>query len=215
MAQILLDTQIIPTTPAAGQGIIYFDNVTKKLTTKNDVGTVDTLDDVASTSTATVSAGYAADTYLAGSSLAIPTGLVRVSSMYYCCFDMVKTAAGIATPIVTIRIGTAGTIADTARITFTFAAGTAAVDTGIFEIWAHFRSVGSGTSAVLQGMCECTHSLAATGLTSTGASGAGIILAGSAGFDSTVPTSFIGVSFNGGASFSGTNTMVQSLMRNV
>lgn len=215
MAQIVIDTQAVPTTPAAGQAIIYFDNVSKKLTTRNDAGSVDTVDDVATTSTAAVAAAYAADTYVAGSSLAIPAGLVRVNSMYYCCFDMTKTAAGVAAATVIVRIGTAGNIADTAILTFTFGAGSAAIDTGIFEVWAHFRTVGSGTSAVLSGMCQCTHALAATGLVSTGASGNGLILATSAGFNSTVASSFIGVSFNGGAAFAGTNTVVQSYMRNV
>jgi hypothetical protein len=80
-------------------------------------------------STATVSAGYVADTYLTGSSVVIAAGDFKQKGQYHCIFDMVKTAAGTATPIVTVRIGTAGTTADTGLITFTFAAGTAAVDT--------------------------------------------------------------------------------------
>src|SRR6266446_3421873 len=48
-------------------------------------------------SVATVSAGYAADTYLAGSAIAIPAaGGWRVGTIYNCSFDMVKTAAGVA-----------------------------------------------------------------------------------------------------------------------
>lgn len=213
MAQVLLDTQAVPNTPAAGQLVIYPDNVGKRLSSKNDAGVVSSLDDVATASTASIAAAYAADTYVAGASLAIPSGLVRALSMYYCCFDMTKTAAGTAAPTVIIRIGTAGTVADTARVTFTFAVGTGVADTGIFEVWAHFRSVGA--AAVLAGMCRCTHHLAVTGLTTTGASGTGIILSNSAPFDSTTPTSIIGVSFNGGASFSGTNSIVQAYMKNV
>lgn len=213
MAQILLDTQAVPNTPAAGQMIIYPDNVGKRITSKNDAGVVSTLEDVATASTASVAGAYAADTYVAGASLAIPSGLVRSLSSYYCAFDMTKTALGTAAATVIIRIGQNGTIADTARVTFTFAVGTANIDTGIFEVWAHFRTVGA--SAVLAGMCRCSHHLAATGLVSTGASGIGIILSNSAPFDSTTPSSFIGVSFNGGASFSGTNSIVQAYMKNV
>lgn len=213
MADVLLDTQGIPSTPASGQALIYFDTTTKKLTTKNDAGTVATVDDVTNASTTTVSAGYAADTYLAGSSLSIPTGLVRVGSIYHCIFDMVKTGAGTATPIITLRFGTAGTTGDTARLTFTFAVGTGVIDTGTFEVWAHFRV--SGASATMAGIARCTHHLAATGLTTTGASGIGIILATAAAFDATVASSIIGLSFNGGGSFSGTNTVVQSLLRSV
>lgn len=212
MAQILLDTQSTPTTPAAGQAVLYFDNVSKKLTTKNDTGATDTVDDVSNTSTANQT-GFAADTYLTGANLAVPAGLLKVSTMYYACFDMVKTAAGTAAATVIIRFGTAGTIADTARLTFTFAAGTGAIDTGIFEVWAHVRSVGA--AGVMSGMCRCTHALAATGLVSTGASGTGVILVTSAGFDTTVPASTIGISFNGGASFAGTNTVVQSYLKGV
>jgi len=157
--------------------------------------------------------GFASDTYLLGSSMAAPSTGFLAGTRYSCKFDMVKTAAGTATPTVIIRIGTAGAIGDTAIATFTFAAGTAAVDTGTFEVTAHFRTVGSGTAAVLVGTCECRHALAATGLVSTGASGQGQILVTSSGFDSTPAGSFIGVSFNGGASFAGTNAVVQAELR--
>jgi hypothetical protein len=164
-------------------------------------------------STADVSAGYAADTYLAGSSIAAPSTGFLAGTRYSCTFDMVKTAAGTATPTVIIRIGTAGAIGDAAICTFTFAAGTAAVDTGTFVVTAHFRTVGGGTVAVVSGTCECRHALAATGLVSTGASGQGQIQVTSSGFDSTPAGSFIGISFNGGASFSGTNKVVEAELR--
>lgn len=212
MALILLDTQSTPTTPAAGQAKLYFDNVSKKLSTVNDAGVIDTVDDVSNTSTANQT-GFAADTYLTGANLAIPAGLLKVNTQYYACFDMVKTAAGTAAATVIVRIGTNGTIADTARLTFTFGAGTAAIDTGLFEVWLAVRSVGA--AGVIQGTCRCTHALAATGLVSTGASGTGILLVTSAGFDTTVPSSTIGISFNGGASFSGTNTLVQSYLKGI
>lgn len=165
-----------------------------------------------SVSTATVSAGYATDTYVAGSSIARPNGGFVAGSRYHCTFDMVKTAAGTATPIVVVRVGTAGSVADAAILTFTFAAGTAAVDTGSFLVSVVFRTVGTGTSAVLAGTCEIRHALAATGLTSTGASGQAQIAVVSSGFDSTTATC-IGVSFNGGTSFSGTNSVASAELR--
>lgn len=164
-------------------------------------------------STSTVSAGYASDTYLAGSSITMPSNGPQVGTRYRLLFDMVKTAAGTATPIINVRFGTAGSTADTARLTFTFAAGTAAADTGQFELNLHFRSVGSGTSAVIVGTIQCRHSLAATGLTSTGAAGMGQFTTVSSGFDSTPAGSILGVSFNGGASFSGTNTLVEAQLQ--
>lgn len=161
-------------------------------------------------SVSTVSAGYAADTYLAGSSIAMPAGGPIIGTRYACGFDMVKTAAGVATFIINVRFGTAGTTADAAILTFTFTAGTGVVDTGTFEVLLHFRTVGAGTSAVVVGKAECRHALAATGLITLGASGQGQITTVSSGFNSTPAGSILGISVNGGASFSGTNTIVQA-----
>jgi hypothetical protein len=166
-------------------------------------------------STATVSAGYAVDTLLQGSAIAAPTSGFLAGSTYLCVLDMVKTAAGTATPIITLHIGTTGTVADAAILTFTFGAGTAAVDTGTFSVNAHFRTVGSGTTAVMVGVAACQHALAATGLISTGASGNGQISVVSSGFDSTPTGQIISLSFNGGASFSGTSSLIESFLRSV
>lgn len=106
-------------------------------------------------------------------------------------------------------MGTLGTTADAAILTLAFAAGTAAVDLGTFDVWVTFRTVGTGTAAVVAGVARCSHHLAATGLVSTGASGTGIVKGTSAGFDSSTQT-ILGLSVNGGASFSGTSTMVQA-----
>lgn len=155
-------------------------------------------------STAAQGAGFASDTYLTGSFIVFPVAPV-VGCFYRLTFDMSKTAAGTATPIVTVRVGTAGTTADAARCTFTFSAGTAATDVGMFEVEGLFRTVGSGTSAVLQGRAALT-SQATTGLSSlikTQQSTSG-------GFDSTTAGLGIGVSFNGGASFSGTCQLVHA-----
>jgi hypothetical protein len=101
-------------------------------------------------------------------------------------------------------------VADPAILTFTWGAGTAAVDTGIFTVTSHFRL--GGTAAVMAGICTCTHALAATGLVATGAAGTGQLSVVSSAFDCT-PGGFLGVSFNGGTSFVGTNTVVESELR--
>lgn len=161
-------------------------------------------------STSSVSAGYSADTYLAGSSILIPVQRPKIGTRFRCMFDMTKTAAGTATPIVTLRYGTNASTADTALCAFTFSAGTAATDTGMFVVEALYRSVGSGTSAVVQGHCRLV-SQPTTGLSS--------LLKGvattSSGHDSTTVNTYLGVSFNGGASFSGTNTQVMSSIENI
>lgn len=192
--------------------MLYCDSVIKKWQSKNDAGVVDTLGDFENFSTANQT-GFAADTYLAGSSIILPPSLVKAGTMYRLIFDMVKTAAGTAAAAINIRFGTNGTTADTARLTFTFGAGTAVADTGIFEVFVHFRNVGA--SAVAVGVCRLTHHTSVTGLASNaGTTAAIILLATSAAFDSTVANSIIGASFNGGASFSGTNVLVQAQLSN-
>ena len=155
-------------------------------------------------STAQQGAGFSTDTYMTGSFIVFPIAPV-VGTLYKVRFDMTKTAAGTAAGVVTVRVGTAGTTADTARNTLTFSAGTAATDTGIFEVTCLFRAVGSGTSAVLQAISRLV-SQPTTGLSSLIHS----VSATSAGFDSTVASLGIGVSFNGGASFSGTCQLVEA-----
>jgi hypothetical protein len=164
-------------------------------------------------SISTVSAGYGSDTYLAGSGILVPTGGFVAGAQYRCVFDMVKTAAGSAAFTITLRIGTGGgVIGDTSIMSWAFGAGTAAADSGVFTVYAHFRTVGATTTAVIAGVVGCSHALAATGLISTGASGYGQISTVSSGFDSTIAATTIGLSVNGGASFSGTNSIVETTL---
>jgi hypothetical protein len=166
-------------------------------------------------STSTVSAGYATDTYLAGSSIPMPAGGPVAGTTYRCRFDMVKTAAGTAAFTVNVRYGTLGTTGDASILSLALTAGTAVADTGMFELSLHFRTVGSGTAAVVVASLECAHALAATGLTASGASGHGQVTSVSSGFNSTTAAAILGISVNGGTSFSGTNTLVQAEALNV
>lgn len=157
-------------------------------------------------STSAQGAGFATDTYLVGSNLALPSGSPYVATTFRLTFDVVKTAAGTATPIITVRIGTAGTTADAAINTLTFGAGTAAIDTGQFEVICCFRTVGSGTAAVLQARANLTSNLATTGLSNA----VKCVTSTSSGFNSTTASSIIGVSYNGGASASHTVQLVRA-----
>lgn len=159
-------------------------------------------------SVSTPGAGFAADTYLAGSAIALGAGGPVVGTRYKLVFDMVKTAAGVAAFTLNVRLGTLGTTADASLLSLAFAAGTAAVDSGRFELDVVFRTVGSGTAAVVAALLSCDHALAATGLISTGASGHGQVVGVSSGFNSTTANLIMGVSINGGASFAGTCTFV-------
>ena len=141
--------------------------------------------------------GFATDTLITGSVVAIPSGGLKAGTAYRLRCSLNKTAAGVATPIFQVRLGTNGTTADTSQTTLTFGAGTAAADDGVFELMVTFRSVGGGTSAVIVAHGVISHRLNTTGLTN----GSYNAVTGnlSAGFDSTTPT-FISVSLNAGTS---------------
>jgi hypothetical protein len=160
-------------------------------------------------STAAQGAGFAADTYLAGSSVLLP-GPPKVGTRYHLKFDVSKTAAGTATPILIVRVGTAGAVGDAAILTFTWGAGTAAADIGTVEVDAAFRAVGAGTSAVLQGRAQIVHGVALGIINLNGVT----LQVTSGGFNSTVANSIIGASFNGGLSFSGTVQLVAAELTN-
>jgi hypothetical protein len=215
VADILLDVQSPPATPSAGQAVIYVDNVSKKLSTKNDAGVIDTIDDILNNSVAAQGAGFATDTYLTGSSIPLLSVVPKVGTMYQCTFDVSKSAAGTAAPVLIVRYGTVGTVADTARLTFTFPAQTAIADVGMFTVWALFRTVGSATTAVLQGRAALTHKGTATGLTGLSVEPGPVVQVTSAGFDSTVASSIIGLSVNGGGSAAWTVQLVEAMVSNL
>ncbi len=154
--------------------------------------------------------GFAADTYLVGSSVAIPAGTLKATSKYRCRFNVVKTAAGTVAPIIQVRVGAAGSVADAARCTLTFALQTAAIDEGVFEVECVFRTVEA--AAVLQALGRLAHRLSVTGL-SVDVSGAK--LSTSATFDSTVVGLIIGLSVNGGTSAAWTVQLVSAELMNL
>ena len=161
-------------------------------------------------STAQQGAGFAADTYLIGSSIAIPASSLKIGTRYHLVFNATKTAAGTATPILIVRFGTNGSTADTARLTFTFTAQTGVTDTGTFEIWITFRAVGA--AAVMQGVAQRRHGASITGFGTLVAQSLAVT---SGTFDSAVANSILGVSVNGGASAAWTVQLVQAELQNL
>jgi hypothetical protein len=161
--------------------------------------------------TAAQGPGFATDTLIVGSAIAIPSGGLMAGTAYRLRCSLNKTAAGTATPIFQVRLGTTGTTADTSRTTITFGAGTAAADLGFFELMVTFRSVGAGTSAVIISTGVISHTLNTTGLTN--GSYNAIAGATSAGFDSTADT-FICVSLNAGTSAAWTIGQAQAQLFN-
>jgi hypothetical protein len=214
VALITVTTNTAPATPSSGSATLYVDSTTKLLNIVNDAGVSQTAPLWKfNQSVAAQGPAFSADTYLVGSAISIPSGYPRVGTLYRASFDVSKTAAGTATPIIVLRIGTLGTTADAAICTFTFSAGTAAADLGIVSVWGLFRTVGSGTSAVVQGRAEIRHGLSATtGLISLVSQ---TLQVTSGGFDSTIANTIIGLSVNGGASAAWTVQLVESELRAV
>lgn len=161
----------------------------------------------------TPAAGFAADTYLVGSAINVPSTL-KAGTRYRLKFGVSKTAAGVAAPTINIRFGTGGAVGDTSRCLFTFAAQSGVADRGEFEVRAVFNSVGSGTSAVIEGTASLRHQLAVTGLGTVQPAGYAELNTVGGGFDSTVAASIIGASVNGGASAAWTITNVMATLEN-
>ena len=154
--------------------------------------------------------GFAADTYLAGSVIAIPSGRLKPGTRYALVFDVAKTAAGVAAPILTLRFGATGSIADAALGAMTFLVQTAVADDGRFTLEVTFRSVGVG--AVVQAVAALTHGLAATGLANVPGA---VRRVTSAAFDATAANAVIGVSLNAGAAAAWSVSLVQARLENL
>lgn len=153
-----------------------------------------------------------ATTYLTGSDLLVPLTGLKVGTRMYWALAATKTGAGTLTNNFDVRIGTNGSTADTSRLSFATGAGTAVIDTALIEIWAHMRSVGSGTSAVIVGAMKLSHNLSATGWSTVPIVA---VTATSSGFDSNTASLKVGLSMTTAASTVPTFQLVESTMENL
>jgi hypothetical protein len=141
-----------------------------------------------------------ATTYLNNSAITIPTGeTVPANAWFRWNFHLTKTAAGTLANSILVKWGTAGSTADATLLTFTLPAGTAVADEADVEVVVGFRSVGAGTAAVVVGRMRMIHNLSATGWATIPCVVTGGIV--SAGFDSTVNLSKIGLALTLAASY--------------
>lgn len=190
MADILLDEQGAPATPAAGQMVVFPDSSNSQWAQKNDGGIY--LGDVNNAKVAQI-ASHSADTYYLG--LQLPSFSMQPGMIFEWRFAAVK-AAGTVAPAYTIRIGAAQAVGDTSRLVITGPAQTAVVDTAIIKVQLTCRSV--GVAGVIQGFVWLQHNLAATGFANTPA-GFSLVQGTSAGFDNTaLGGQYIGLSVNPG-----------------
>lgn len=144
-------------------------------------------------STATQTPAAATRTYIAGSGLTITAGQLQVGTVLRWRFNMTKDANGNASSTIDVCFGTAGTTSDTARVSFTKPAGTAAADEGVVTIECVVKT--NSSSGVVVGSFTMIHNLAATGHMVIPAA---CVLTTSGTFDTTLPTN-IGICITSGA----------------
>lgn len=202
MADLLIDNQSGPATPASGKSVIFVDSTTKKIGQMDDAGIVQGSMS-RNSSTASQGAGFAADTYVTNSGLLIPSFGMKAGMLFRWIITGSKTAAGTAQAVYTIRIGANQSTADTSRLAFTTAAQTAVADNGTLFVTAQVRNVSA--TGVIAGAVSWAKTQ--TGLIGLG----GSIDAVSATFDnSALAGQYVGLSINGGTSAAWTLTSVHS-----
>lgn len=205
MSFLLLSETAAPGTPASGKGFAFIDT-TGVLCYKDDAGRV--WGQTRNAAIAAQGAGFAADTWLTNSDLLIPSFGLQAKTVFRWELSASKTAAGIATPVYSIRFGSARSTADTARLVLTGPAQTAVADVGTLTIMATVRSIGA--AGVLQGTAWWSHrGTAASSTSGTGFANdtTGHVEATSAAFDMTALAGlYASLSINGGASAAWTVT---------
>lgn len=154
--------------------------------------------------------GFAVDSYLGGSAIAVPAGRVKAGTRYVLSFDVSKTAAGTAGAILTLRFGATGGLGDAVLGALTFPVQTAVADDGRFTLEVTFRS--AGNAAVVVAVASLSHGLSATGLANMAGPLRRVV---SAAFDATAANLQIGLSVNGGASAAWTISQVQARLENL
>jgi hypothetical protein len=202
MAGAIYDTQAGSALPtSSGNGGWYFDNASGLFITKDAAAKYYGVTKNAAISNQTVNA---ADTYLNDSDLLIPSFGAQARARFLWMISASKTAAGVATPIYTIRIGAARTTGDAARLVLTGPAQTAIADIGTLYVMATMRSIGA--AGVLQASAWWVHRGASVGFANDVT---GHVEGTSAAFDnSALSGQFVGLSVNSGAAGVWTVTQV-------
>ena len=149
--------------------------------------------------------GFSTDSYITGSNIIIPSWGLQAGTSFLWKISLSKTAAGVATPILNIRIGTGLSTSDTSRLTLTGPAQTADTDTAVLCVMVTVRSVGA--SGVIQGTMWWSKNSSTAGFANNNN---GIVEGTSSGFTNTgLGGNSFGLSINGGTSASWTITQVQ------
>src|SRR4030095_12624840 len=147
MADILIDNQSVPSTPAAGKSIFYVDSTTKRPIVVDDTGGLRGTFLSGNDSTETQALPSAGEPYTTTSGLLVPSTGMKAGMLFRWYLWISKTAAGTGAAVFRLKQGT-GVVGDTTRATITSAAQTAAVDSGTFMFMCHVRSVSASGQVV-------------------------------------------------------------------
>lgn len=189
MSQLLLNKVAVPATPATDKLVVFMDTADKRLKTVSDAGIVQTLDERLTNYNTADQSINATTAYVAGSSINVPTSKLRVGTIFRWRLFVTKTNAGsTAGCAVLVKVGTAGTTADSTRITFTLGTPTAVVDTAVFDVECIVRTIGA--SGVMVGGLRMVHNLSATGFSTLPAECLSVT---SGSFDMTVASLIVGL----------------------
>jgi hypothetical protein len=116
MGRIITDLESAPSAPAASKATTFWDSTTKHLASIDSSGFRRGI--ISNYSTTSQAPAATTRTYLTGSALSIPTGKLQIGTCFRWTMSVTKTNAGTALSTYDICVGTAGTTADTARVSF-------------------------------------------------------------------------------------------------
>jgi hypothetical protein len=203
MADILIDNQTAPSTPAAGKTVIWVDSTTKKIVETDDGGVRRGAPLSRNFAAAAQGALATTEVYLTGSNILIPSYGMEVGQTYIWYISAVKTAASTAAPIWTWRIGAAGAVGDTSRLALTSTqAQTAVASDGCLVAMLQVRTV-SASGVIVGGGPQ--------GAPGFGGGGSGA----SSTFDNTaLAGQYVGLTVTTGASAAWTVNALSCLMFN-
>lgn len=192
MADLLIDNEVLPSTPAASKSILFCDSTSKKFGQLDDSGNVHGILSASFSGSGVASQTTAAsDTYITSSGIVIPALGFQVGQLFRWYINLFKaTNAGTATPIYTIRLGNAQSTGDTSLLVLTGIAQTAVTGGGTVIVTVQVRTIGA--SGVIVGNFSAPGVVLGVGQISTGVSGS-FNTAGTTG-------QFLGISVNSGAS---------------
>ncbi len=170
MADILLDNETAPSTPASGKAIVFTDVTTKKLGHMDDAGIARGLLSSVNppSGTASLSLPAATDTFVTNSGIAIPSVGFQAGQLFLWYLFVTKTAAGTGVLVATIRYGSALSTSDSSVIAMTGVAQTATAFGSLLTVGAYIRT--AGASGVVVGSLGGGGVALGVGTTATGVS---------------------------------------------